>query len=98
MGREQGIRGRLTHRELSAIDLTITALQSSGHTIADAAKDDNPREQMAEAMADAHHPAVELTEHDREILARIKDLAGQLSSRTSLPDLLAARGKLVQGG
>jgi len=84
--------------ELAAIDLTITALQAAGRKIDDVAKDDNPRQQMAEAWADAHHPTVELTERDREIVAQIKVLAGKLSSRTSLPELLKARGKIVQAG
>ncbi|HEX7176984.1 MAG TPA: hypothetical protein VF240_17125 [Pyrinomonadaceae bacterium] len=89
----------LSHMELAAIDLTITALQAAGHKINDRiAKDDNPREQWATAWADAHHPLTELTERDREIIARIKELAGQLSSRTSLKELLNARGKIVQGG
>jgi hypothetical protein len=91
-------KGQLGHLELAAIDLTITALEGAGHTIHDTARDDNPREQMAEAWADAHHPLIDLDEHDREIITQIKDLAGQLSSRTSLPELLEARGKIVQGG
>lgn len=95
---EQKKKSRLTHVELAAIDATITALQATGHKIDVVAKDDNPREQMAMAMADAHHPFVELTEHDREIIAQIRTLARQLSSRTSLPDLVNARGQIVQGG
>jgi hypothetical protein len=90
-------KSRLAHVELAAIDLTITALQAAGHKIGDVSKDDNPREQMAEAWADAHHPFTELSERDREILAQIKVLAGQLSSRTSLQELLNTRGKIVQG-
>lgn len=89
---------RLGHAELAAIDHTISALQIAGHRIGGASKDDNPRQQMAEAMADAHHPNVDLSEHDREIIGQIKKLAGQLKSRTSLTDLLEARGKILQGG
>ena len=88
---------RLDHLELAAIDLTITALQAAGHTLEDAAKSDNPREMWAEGWADAHHPFVELTERDREIIAQIKELAGQLSSRTSLPELIQARGQILRG-
>jgi hypothetical protein len=88
----------LTHLELAAIDLTITALQAAGHTIHDVARDDNPREQWAQAVADAHAGFIEVTERDREIIAQIKTLASQLSARTSLTELLEARGKLVQGG
>jgi hypothetical protein len=90
-------KSRLTHVELAAIDLTITALEAAGHKITDVAKDDNPREQMAEAWADAHHPNIDLTARDREIIGQIKVLAGKLSSRTSLPELLKVRGKIVQG-
>lgn len=88
----------LTPVELAAIDLTITALQAHGHTIDDIAKNDNPREMMAEAWADAHHPLIELNERDLAIIAQIKELAGQLGSRTSLRDLTVARGKIVQRG
>jgi hypothetical protein len=84
--------------ELQAIDLTITALQRAGHTIDEISASGNPHEIMAEAVADAHHPFVELNDRDREIIAQIKDLAGQLSVRASLPELLAARARLVQGG
>jgi hypothetical protein len=91
-------KSRLTHVELAALDLTITALQAAGRKIDEVAKDDNPREQMAEAWLDAHHPFVEISERDREIIAQIKVLAGQLRSRTSLPELLKVRGKIVQGG
>ena len=91
-------KSRLEHVELAAIDLTITALEAAGHTIHDAESSGNPHEIMAEAWADAHHPMVELNEHDREIINQIKDLASQLSIRTSLPELLEARAKIVQGG
>ena len=90
--------GSLSHVELAAIDLTITALQAHGHTIDEVAKNDNPREMMAEGWADAHHPLIELNERDLEIIAQIKELAGQLSSRTSLHELTVARGKIVQRG
>jgi hypothetical protein len=89
-------KARLAAVELAAIDLTITALQAAGHKIGDRSKDDNPRQQQAEGWADAHHPFVELSDRDREILAQIKSLAGQLSSRTTLTDLLEARAKIVQ--
>ena len=86
---------QLTHLELSAVDLTITALQAAGHTI-DGAKDDNPREQWAQGWADAHHPLIELTRRDREIISEIKKLASQLSSRTSLGQLLKLRGEALK--
>jgi len=89
--------GRLTALELAAIDLTITALQAAGHSVNDVTKDDNPREQWAQAWADAHHPFTELTERDREIIVQIKELSGQLSSRITLPGLLEARAKIVRG-
>ena len=89
---------RLGPLELAAIDHTITALQIAGHHVGGASKDDNPRQQMAEAWADAHHINVVLTDHDREIISQIKKLAGQLSSRTSLTELIEARGKILQGG
>jgi hypothetical protein len=94
----EGKKSRLTHLELAALDLTITAMQAAGNTVSDVAKDDNPREQWAEAWADAHRPFIELSERDLEIIKQIKVLASQLSSRTSLPELINARGKVVQGG
>lgn len=93
--------GSLTAVELAAIDLTISALQASGQSIDKVATDDNPRQQMAEAMADhfaaMHSGIVKLNEHDREILAQIKQLAGQLRSRTSLRQLVNLRGSVLQG-
>ena len=97
MQRDDRSQSQLGYLELAAIDLTITALQRAGHTIDEVSASGNPHEIMAEAVADAHHPFVELNDRDREIIAEIKDLASQLSIRTSLPELLAARGKLVQG-
>jgi hypothetical protein len=88
--------GRLTAVELASIDFAITVLQAAGHSINDVAKDDNPRQQQAEAWMDAHHPLAELTDRDREIIRQIKDLAGQLSPRISLPGLLEAREKIIR--
>ncbi len=89
--------GRLTALELAAIDLTITALQAAGHSINGVTKDDNPREQYAEAFAALHGGLVELTGRDREIIGQMKELAGQLSSRVTLPGLLEARARIVRG-
>lgn len=98
MKRDIPEHSQLGHKELAAIDLSITMLQTAGFSITDVTRDDNPRQQMAEAMVDVHHPFTDLNEHDREIINQIKVLAGQLSIRTSLPELLEARGKIVQGG
>jgi len=91
-------KSRLEHVELAAIDLTITALEAAGHTIHDAESSGNPHEIMAEAQMAAHKPYTDLSDHDREIIDQIKDLASQLSIRTSLPELLEARARIVQGG
>ena len=92
-----GDRRALGHVELAAIDLTITAMQASGLRVGqDLTKDDNPRQQMAEAWADAHHPFVDLTGRDREIVEEIKRLAGQLESRVTLQKLIDARAQVVQ--
>ncbi len=98
MQNEREKKSRLAYLELAAIDLTITAMERAGKKVGDVSKDDNPREQQAEAVAAMHQPFVELSERDREIVAKIRDLASQLSSRTSLQELLIARGKIVQGG
>jgi hypothetical protein len=89
---------RLRYLELAAIDLSITALELGGYASDDRSTSGNPHEIMAQAVADLHHPQVELNERDQEIIAQIKELAGQLSVRTSLPELLEARGKIVNGG
>jgi hypothetical protein len=78
----------LAHVELAAIDPTISAMQAAGVRVGDVGRDDNPRQQMADAWADAHHPFVDLTEHDREILGQIKRLAAQLQSRVTLQKLV----------
>ncbi|MBV1855728.1 hypothetical protein [Catellatospora tritici] len=90
--------GRLWPSELAALDLTITGMQSVGTRVGDVHKDDDPRMQMATAVADAHHPFVDLTENDREIIQQIKELAGRLESRTTLSALVEARGQIVAGG
>jgi len=64
--------GRLTALELSAIDFAITSLEAAGHSINDVSKDDNPRQQQAEAWMDAHHPFAELTDRDREIIVGLQ--------------------------
>lgn len=89
-------KSRLKAVELAAIDLVITALQAGHRRIDFVSKDDNPREQMAEALAQIHG-GVEPTERDQEIIGKIKDLASHLSSRTSLSELLDARAKIVRG-
>ena len=86
-------KGRLSHVELAALDLTITALQAAGQVI-DGGKDDDPRQQMVEATLDLH--GLPLTQQDREIVKQIKGLASQLSSRTTLAELLKMRAKAVQ--
>ena len=87
---------RLSHLELAAVDLSITALQAAGHTIGETETSSNPHEMMAEAVLAAHQPFIELGERDREIIEQIKDLAGQLSVQTSLADLVKARGEVIQ--
>jgi len=93
-------QGRLRFLELAAIDLSITALEAAGYSSdpSSSSTSGNPHEIMADAMADLHHPFVELNERDQEIIGQIKELASQLSVRTSLPELLEARGKIIQGG
>jgi hypothetical protein len=90
-------KGRLDYVELAAIDLTIAALQASGQTI-EVESSGNPREIWAQAMGEAHGHLFELSERDREILGQIKTLVSQLESRTSLSDLVNARGKIIAGG
>ncbi|MGV9711612.1 hypothetical protein ACWDTI_13220 [Gordonia sp. NPDC003424] len=91
-------RSALTTRELAALDLSITVMQQAGHTLDDqVASSNNPHEMMAEAWADLHHPLVDISERDREIIAQIKELAGQLSSETTLADLVEARGRIISG-
>jgi hypothetical protein len=98
MPNEQAKKSKLAYLELAAIDLTITAMERAGKKVGDVSTDDNPREQWAEAFGDAHHPFIELSERDREIVGKIRVLASQLSSHTSLQELLIARSKIVQGG
>jgi hypothetical protein len=91
-----GGRGRLAAVELAAIDLTITAVQAAGNT-GNAGKDDNPREQMGEALGEMHGHFVNLTDNDKQIIGQIKTLAAKLSSRLSLQQLEKARGEVVRG-
>ena len=80
-------KSRLKAVELAAIDLVITALQAGHRRIDFVSKDDNPREQMAEALAQIHG-GVEPTERDQEIIGkgmapRIRSLFALQGGRSS---------------
>jgi hypothetical protein len=96
MSEGHGHAQRLTPLELASLDLTITAMQASGAVLGDQSRDDNPREQMAEALAELHMHGFPLSEHDRERVAEIRRLASQLESRTTLENLIQVRGSALQ--
>ncbi len=95
--RESG--SSLTPRELASLDLMITAAQQRGVGLNDIASDDDEAEAHAdrvEAMWEARHGGIEFSEHDREVLRQIRDLASTLESQVTLGQLIELRAEAVR--
>jgi hypothetical protein len=91
----------LTVAELASLDLLITVAQQRGKDLDD--QIDNTQEQ-AEAQADAHeamwearHGGLELSDRDRETLGRIRELAATLEIAPTLRQLVELRGAALSG-
>jgi hypothetical protein len=83
----------LTASQLARIDLMITLAQEKGFEVDQVFKTHTDE---TAGLMDAHHPLFDLSEHDREIITQIRELASQLEQSTSLSDLLALRGQAVK--
>ena len=90
---------RLGPAELAQLDALITAAQARG-----AGPDDvlNKTEEQAQAQFDLHeamweerHGGIEVSPRDRELLAQMRELAGQLDVAPTLGQLIALRAEAV---
>lgn len=93
---DQGKKSKsLTLGQLVMIDALITRAQASGHGLSDRAKT-SITDAQADAVADAHHPLFDFSEHDRRIFVQIKELASRLEHSVSLGELIELRAQAVQ--
>ena len=88
--------GSLKISQLAQIDSLITQAQSRGLGISDVFKT-NITEDQAAATPDIHHPLFDLSDHDRELMDQIGELASQLDHTASIGELIEVRGRIVQG-
>jgi hypothetical protein len=88
--------GSLEISQLAQIDSLITKAQSRGLGISDVFKTHITEEQAA-ATPDIHHPLFDLSDHDRELIGQIRELASQLDHTASIGELIEIRGRIVQG-
>lgn len=93
-------RASLSAGELATLDLMITAAQQRGiglHEVADD-NEDLAEAQMAmvEARWEARHGGMLYSEHDREVLGRIRELAATLETHQTLGELIELRAEAVR--
>jgi len=94
-----GNRG-LTVAELASLDALITVAQLRGRQFTD--RLDHTEEQaeaqaaVHEAMWETRHGGLDLSEHDREIITKIQQLASQLEIAPTLGQLLELRGDMAR--
>jgi hypothetical protein len=91
----------LTITELMSLDMLITVAQKRGRSLDDRL---SSTEEQAEAMAEVHeamwearHGGLELSDHDREIFTKIRELASNLEIAPTLGELIELRGQALQG-
>jgi hypothetical protein len=83
--------------ELMSLDMLITVAQKRGRSLDDRL---SSTEEQAEAMAEVHeamwearHGGLELSDKDREIFAQIRELANSLEIAPTLGELVELRGQ-----
>jgi hypothetical protein len=90
----------LSISQLLSLDTIITIAQERGLGLDDKIKTTNEQAEAVaeihEAMWEARHGAFWITDHDQEILGRIKELASQLESETTLGALITMRGEALR--
>ncbi len=93
--------GRLTHAELASLDALITVAQSKGRTFDDRLEDDECVAEAQMAMVETRmegRGGIEFSEHNRQILGQIRELASQLQGAPTLGQLMEMRSQAVQEG
>ncbi|GAA1745209.1 hypothetical protein [Nostocoides vanveenii] len=92
---------QLNPAELASLDLLITVAQQRGRQLDEVVK---RTEEHADAMVDVHeamwearHGGLVITEHDREILGRMRELASELELTPTLSQRVEMRGRMLSG-
>jgi hypothetical protein len=92
----------LSYTQLLSLDSLIAHAQQRGLSFDD--RLDNTEEQahaqaeLHEAMWEARHGGIVITERDREILSQIRELASQLELAPTLGQLIEMRAEALRGG
>lgn len=90
---------KLGPAQIASLDAVITAAQQKGRGFDDRlVKHEEQGEQMAEvhmAMWEARHGGLEMSDHDRIVLSKVKDLMSTLEMEPTLGQLLTMRGQAV---
>jgi hypothetical protein len=94
-------RSYLTPVELASLDLMITAAQVKGVRLDDVLSDDDEEQAQAQAdrvmaMWDARHGGIEFSDHDREVLTQIRELAATLETKVTLGQLVELRAEAMR--
>lgn len=90
----------LSHVELLALDLLIAVAQERGRSLTDrvsnAEEQAEAQAEAAEARWEARHGGMLISEHDKEIVAQMKDLARKMESAPTLNQLIEMRGEALR--
>lgn len=93
-------RATLTFGELASLDLMITAAQQRGVGLHEVADDDEDLAEahmaMVEARWEARHGGSPFSNHDREVLGKIRELAATLETHQTLGELIELRAEAVR--
>lgn len=87
----------LTFSESLSLDALIALAQERGLSISDRVtntqEEAEAQAEVHEAMWEARHGGLELSDHDRTIISRIRELASQLEIAPTLGQLIELRGE-----
>jgi hypothetical protein len=96
MNREQGLNAL----ELASLDLLISIAQARGRGFDDRLESVTEQTEalveVHEAMWEARHGGLELSERDRETIVRIGELAASLEIAPTLGQLIEMRGEALR--
>ncbi|GAA3673049.1 hypothetical protein GCM10023081_09260 [Arthrobacter ginkgonis] len=90
----------LNSAQLASIDLLIAIAQQNGLSLEDRLeKTQEQAEAQAdrvEAMWEARHGGLEITEHDLQVIGKIRELAATLESSVTLKQLIELRDEALK--
>lgn len=94
-------RQTLSIAEIMTLDTLITVAQQRGRGLHDRVVKTEEQAQaqadLHQAMWDARHGGIEISEHDRVTIRKMRELAATLEMSPSLETLLAIRAEAVRG-